>query len=391
MPGDSMPGGSKPVMLVLFVDALGWRLAGSRADFAAPLAHRREIATILGFSSGALPTIFTGRLPREHGRWLMYRRAQGSTPFGGFGALKLLPPRLRRSWRLSQVLTRRVASRVHGYFNLYEVPRDELPAFDLAERDDIFRPGGLPGDSLWDSLERRGIRWQGWNWRTPEADALRAALDHLRAGDRDLLFVYTADLDALLHHEGSSGAQVKTRIARYDAWVREAFAAAEAAGRPLWLYLLSDHGMVDVAEHVDIMARVDALPYQRGRDYLAFYDSTMARFWWRNKVVREAVRAVLGAEPRGRWLTSEELRAAGADFANAEYGDDIYLVQPGALIVPSFMGSKPVAAMHGYDAAHPDMTAMLASNRELPPGVTHLTDLRAFFEREIDAQQAGVA
>lgn len=381
----------KPIMLVLFVDALGWNLAGSRDEFAAPLPHRREIATILGFSSGALPTIFTGRLPREHGRWLMYRRAQGATPFAGFGALKLLPARLRRSWRLTRMLTARVAKQVHGYFNLYEVPRDELPWFDLAERDDIFRPGGLPGDSLWDALERRGVRWHGWNWRTSEAQALAAALEAVRAGTDDLLFVYTADLDALLHHEGSHGANVQARIARYDAWVREAFAAAQAAGRPLWFYLCSDHGMVDVAEHVDVMASVAALPYTRGKDYLAFYDSTMARFWWRKAVVREAVRAVLGADPRGRWLTNDELRAAGADFARAEYGEDLYLMRPGALIVPSFMGRTPVAAMHGYDPGHRDMTAMLASNRELPAAVRHLTDLRAFFEGELDAQQAGVA
>ena len=65
----------KPVLVILFVDALGWRLAGSYPGFAPALAHRREIATILGFSSGALPTAFSGRLPREHGRWLMYRRA----------------------------------------------------------------------------------------------------------------------------------------------------------------------------------------------------------------------------------------------------------------------------------------------------------------------------
>ncbi|MCC6650464.1 MAG: hypothetical protein IT348_04880, partial [Candidatus Eisenbacteria bacterium] len=74
-----------------------------------------------------------------------------------------------------------------------------------------------------------------------------------------------------------------------------------------------------------------------------------------------------------------------------EYGDDIFLLRPGALLVPSFMGSRPVAAMHGYDAGHPDMTALLASNRPLPEGVRHLADLRAFLERELDALLAEAA
>ncbi len=379
-------------MVVLFVDALGWRLAGSRPGFAPQLPARREIATILGFSSGALPTAFSGRLPAEHGRWLMYRRAgEERTPFAGFAALRWLPRRVRRSWRLSQWLTRVVARSVHGYFNLYEVPPDELPHFDLAEKADIFAPRGLPVETLWDVLARDGVRWRGWNWRTSEARALAEAAECIAGGDEDLLFVYTADLDALLHHEGSGGAGVRARLDRYEAWIAEAFAAAGRRGRPLWFYLCSDHGMVDVGEHVDVMARVAALPLRRGHDYLAFYDSTMARFWWRRPGAREAVRAALAAEVRGRWLEPAELAREGAAFAGHEYGEDVFLLRPGALLVPSFMGSRPVAAMHGYDATHPDMTALLASNRDLPADVRHLADLRAFLERELVALRAGAA
>ena len=57
-------------------------------------------------------------------------------------------------------------------------------------------------------------------------------------------------------------------------------------------------------------------------------------------------------------------------------------------MVPSFMGSAPVAAMHGYDPAHPDMAAALLSNRPVPESVRRLGDLRAFLEGELEA--AGV-
>ncbi len=376
----------KPVLVVLFVDALGWRLAGARPEFAPELPHRREIATILGFSSGALPTAFSGRLPREHGRWLMYRRAgAGGGVFRGFERFAWLPARLRRSWRLRQWLTARLArGPVRGYFNLYEVPLDELARFDLAERADLFTPGGLGVDTLWDSLARRGVPWRGWNWRTPEADAFAELEARLAAGRDDLLFAYTADLDALLHHEGTRGARVHERLTRYEALVRS-LSRVPAGGRPRWIYLCSDHGMVDVTEHADVMGRLAGLPVRRGRDYDAFFDSTFARFWWRRPGARDAVRAALAAEPRGRWLDAAELAREGADFAAHEYGEDLFLMRPGALLVPSFMGSRPVAAMHGYDAAHPDMTALLASNRPLPADVRHLADLRGFLERELDA------
>lgn len=381
----------KPVMIVVLVDALGWTLAGHDPAFAPRLTERRPLATVLGFSSGALPTAFTGRLPREHGRWLMYRRAAGDSVFRGFEWLRCLPARLRRSWRLGQWLTALVARRgVRGYFNLYDVPRPELAEFDLPERDDIFQPGGLPGDSLWDTFAARGVRWQGWNWRTPEEAARREALAALERGQHDVLFVYSATLDAQLHHEGSRGKSVQASLAGWSRWFDEAAAAAVRGGREPWLYLCSDHGMVDVTATVDVMGRLAGLPLQRGRDYVAFFDSTFARFWWRRPGVREQVRAALAAEPHGRWLTADELVREGADFADHRYGEDLFLLAPGALMVPSFMGATPVAAMHGYDPSHPDMAGVLASNRPLPADVTHLAHLRGWFERELGALQ-GVA
>ena len=64
----------------------------------------------------------------------------------------------------------------------------------------------------------------------------------------------------------------------------------------------------------------------------------------------------------------------------------LFLLEPGALLLPSFMGRGPLAAMHGYDPAHPDMAGILAANRPLPADVTHLAHLRRFLERELDAR-----
>jgi hypothetical protein len=369
-------------LAVLLVDALGWELVAGTPGFAAGLSHRRRIETVLGFSSGALPTLFTGRLPSEHGRWLMYRRAAGrGTPFRRFHWLGLLPPRLRRSWKLTAWLTRLVARRgVRGYFSLYEVPRELLEEFDLAERDDIFAPGGLPGDSLWDAVERSGIGWQAWNWRTPEPDALGAMEGALERGSAGFLFCYTAALDAALHREGTRGADVRERLARYDAWLARIAHAARRRGEELRLVLLSDHGMMDVRETVDVMGLLARLSCRWPRDYVPFFDSTFARFWWRSAAARDEVRAALAGARGGRWLDDDELRRAGALFPARDYGEDIYLLDPGVLMVPSFMGSRPLAAMHGYEAVHPEMSAVLLANCPVPDDVRHLKDVRGFLE-----------
>jgi hypothetical protein len=85
-----------------------------------------------------------------------------------------------------------------------------------------------------------------------------------------------------------------------------------------------------------------------GRDYLAFFDSTMVRVWGDARAVDAAV---AGLGDAGRLLSDDELRALGCWFPAREYGDAVVLANPGVLIVPSFMGAKPIAAMHGY---HPD-------------------------------------
>jgi hypothetical protein len=203
----------------------------------------------------------------------------------------------------------------------------------------------------------------------------------LERGELDALFCYTADLDALLHREGSNGAGVRERLARYDAFLARIEAGARRRGERLWIYLVSDHGMVDVRRHLDVMGSLARLPWRWPRAYLPFFDSTFARFWWRDPAARAPVRAALEALGAGHWLTAEELERHGVD-ARGAWGDDLFLCDPGALILPSFMGDAPLAAMHGYAPEHPDMAALLWSNRPVPDAVRRLADVRGFLEGE---------
>jgi hypothetical protein len=193
-----------------------------------------------------------------------------------------------------------------------------------------------------------------------------------------------------MHARGTRAPEVDDRLARLEQAVQGALAGARAAGREAWCYLTSDHGMTDVVEHVDVMARVRASGLVKGRRLPRVLRLDDGALLVPRPARRGAIRAALPACP-GRFLARADEERLGIHFADRRYGDAIFLLDDARLLVPSYMGSTPVAAMHGYDPATPGSQALLLSNRPLPEGLAHVVDFRAFLNRELDACQAASA
>lgn len=383
-----------PLLVIVLVDALGWDRAGAHDFLGKELPHRKPLDTILGFSSGAIPALLSGTWPSENGHWVMFHRSPATSPFGAARLLAWAPARVRKSWRVRQWVKRRAARAVRGYFSLYEVPWTDLPALDVCERANLFAPGGLGRiGTIFDDLAERRLVTRVWDWRTDEAANERAfvaaATQAARPGGGapDVLFFYTPAMDEVMHAHGVMSPAADARLAQIERAVSAALAAARSAGREAWCYLTSDHGMTDVTFHVDVMAAVRETGLRPGFDYDVFYDSTLARFWFRSPEAEPRIEAAL-APLKGRFLTREDEQRFGILFADRRYGDRIFLVDEGGLIVPSYMGSLPVKAMHGYDPAVPSSRAILLANRPLPPALSHVVDFRAFFAAELDQRAA---
>jgi hypothetical protein len=388
-------------MLVVLVDALAWEVCEAHPGgpwLGRLLPHRRPLTSVLGFSSGAIPALLTGSWPDENGHWLMYARADGNSPFGAAAAFARLPGRLRRSYRVGRALHRLAERRVRGYFSLYDVPWRLLPHFDVAERRSLFAPGGMGERRTWfDVWAQRGWRVRVWEWHTSEADNAAAFVRVAGAAGAeaaDLLFWYTAGLDARQHLHGTQAGEVHAHLGWIGERIVEAQRAARAAGREAWTYVLSDHGMTDVTRLADVMGEAErtlretaaGAGLSEGRDWLAFYDSTLARFWWRAPTARQRLRAplreCLAALGAGHWLAPEEEAKLRVRFADGRYGDDIFLADPGVLFVPSYMGGSPLRGMHGYHPDEPTTRAVFLSGRPLPADLGHIVDVAAHLARE---------
>ncbi len=370
----------KNVGLFLFIDALGWEVLRRHPEFLADVApHRKPLETILGYSSACDPSIISGLTPAQHRLWSSYYYDPASpSPFAWVRWLGFLPSVVTEKARVRHYLSRIVKSvcGIRGYFQLYNVPFCELPRFHYAEWKRIWEPGGLPqGRSIFDLLLEAGKTWHVHDSNLGD-EAKLGELNRALAGRKiDLAYVSLGKLDALMHAEGTRSPRIPQLLKWYDGEIRKTLDVARSHFADVKLYVFTDHGMHDIHRGFDLQAGIEKLGLVFGRDYVAFYDSTMGRFWSRTADARRRLTEFLAVHPEGRLLPEEELRALGVFFDDHQYGDLIFLMNPGVQIAPSFMGRKAIAGMHGFHPAEPDSRAMICSEQPLPEALTRIQQI----------------
>jgi predicted AlkP superfamily pyrophosphatase or phosphodiesterase len=369
---------SPKISIVVFIDALGWEVLKGRRFMEQRLPFRRRLRSVFGFSSACIPSILTGLMPREHRHWSFFYYSPETSPFKPLRVLGMLPRSLIDRGRVRNLVSKLI-KRLYsytGYFQLYNIPFEHVDKFDYCEKSDLFVPGGMNrGENIFDHLSRAGVPYHVSDWRDSEENNLEALEADLRRGEISFALLYMASMDALLHEVGKESPQVDQKLAWYESRLEDILATASGHYEEVRLFICSDHGMATVHTHVDLMSRVEGLGLAFGRDYTATYDSTMGRFWFHNQAARERITGLLRQVPEGRILPPEELEQLGCDFEGDQYGELIFLMDAGVLIVPSHMGLKPITGMHGYHPDDPDSDASLLSNVEPPDDPRAITDV----------------
>ncbi len=383
--------------LFIMIDAMGWEIL--RDD---PFGHdfapvRKRLDSVFGYSSTCVPSILSGRWPDEHRNWCYFVHAPEQSPFRFLRPLRWLPAALTSRRIFRRVLTRVVKSRLgfRGYFDLYNIPFRHIHLFDFTEKKSPLQPGGMNrGGNIFDVLVAEQIPYFVSDPARTEEENRDALAGRLRRGAVDFAFMYWPGLDGLLHRVGNRSPEVPARLRIYEEWIRRLLAIASEHYEEVRLYVFSDHGMANCDEHVNLKARIEALPVRMEVDYSVVYDSTMARFWFFNDQARATITAELQRVPEGRILPDDELARMRTLFPDRSFGELIFLMREGALIVPSHMGERPIRAMHGYHPTDKHSYAALLTNQpELPAEVTaipHVFDLmrqNARLARQQNARQ----
>ena len=164
-------------------------------------------------------------------------------------------------------------------------------------------------------------------------------------------------------------------MAKYQAWLEELLTSAGSVYDEVHMYAYGDHGMTQVDQTLDLMGVIQGTGLEWGKDYAAVYDSTMARFWFLKPGARSAVTRALEQAGPGVIVSPDFLAEQGSDFEGQRYGELFYLVEPGVLIIPSYMGERPIPGMHGYHPSHKDSVAGLVGSHTPPVEVQRLDDI----------------
>ncbi len=373
--------------LFLFIDAFGWEVRKRHPFFLeARTRDQKKLETILGYSSACDPSIISGRLPQEHLMWSSFYYDPAGSPFKWTKALAILPDAIFRRGRVRHYLSKLIKKVLGftGYFQLYGVPFKYLPLFNYAEQKRIWEPNGLlRGETIFDELHRQNVPHYVHDSAVSDETKLERLTADIQAQRIDFAYCSLGKLDALMHAVGTQDAKVTELMHRYDEQLEQLIQTAEEHYEEVVWYVFTDHGMHDVHEGYDLISDIEQTGLVWNKDYVAFYDSTMARFWFLSEQAKAAIPAALTNHPKGEILSTEELKAQGTFFVDGMYGELIFLMNSGIQIVPSFMGVKQIKGMHGYHPADADSAASISSNQSLPSDLTKIHEIYHLMKKEL--------
>ena len=215
--------------------------------------------------------------------------------------------------------------------------------------------------TLKDILIEKGIKHFISDWRQTEDTNFKDLSRVLEVGDLDFVFAYFAGLDGVQHMHTKESDTTDKKVEYYKENLKDIFKILKDKYGEYDVAIFSDHGMTTLTETVDLKSEINKLGLLEGEDYLSFYDSTMARFWFYTDKAKQEITNILSSKSYGKILDEGELVSWGINFQDRRYGDIIFLLSPGVQIAPSDMGNDALPGMHGYSPEHEDSDAIWLS------------------------------
>lgn len=314
--------------------------------------EKDRLETIIGYSPGIKPTIWTGKYPSEHNYWTeyYYTKDQNRVLMNTMPRTLFYLPRFLRKY-------------YSGFYarNIYRSTGSSRfpPGMPLVLTRFFARSEGFKlGDEHENGLEDfyNILVKNGLTYYYNEKD-LKIPKHQL---NKDVVIAYTPILDNIMHFYGVNNKVVDRTLRTIDIKCYELIKSRKKSK----FMIFSDHGMTDVKMRINLNSYIPH-KFKLGKDYINFYDSTIAKFWFFDKKAKIEIKECLKKCKWGRLLEKEDIINYGLDFRDNRFGELLFLVKPGVEIFPNFFHNifpERVKALHGYEPSHSDSYGVFVSN-----------------------------
>jgi predicted AlkP superfamily pyrophosphatase or phosphodiesterase len=344
-------------LLVILVDALGFKLTNNNKN-AMPFLFESigqgpyRLRTLLGYSMGIQMSIWSGVGQNVHNRWSEYEYSRRRN-VSRFNAVSAILPEARFANFLRSGLTY-ASSHLLGETDLLPgLPPKLIPMFDKRE---YYQPGSrCHVNTFFDILTMNQQKYLYWHLHEPDFGKVRK----FESPDYHVKVIFIDYIDHKGHHHELDSLEMRRSLSQLDAFIEEV-ARNWRRSRPTGdIVIFSDHGLTRIEKRVDVRRQISRLGYDLGPDYIAFLDSTMVRFWFRDSEAKARILSHLSHSKDGRLLSEADLSKYKIDFADNQtlFGESIFLVNPGAYVFPNYFHCvlpNFIRTMHGYDPEDPN-------------------------------------
>jgi predicted AlkP superfamily pyrophosphatase or phosphodiesterase len=361
----------KTPLAIFFLDALRYSdINRVNTPFLAQMMNEGlsgPLETLVAYE-GIAATILTGTYPTTHGIWTRYYLDPESSPFKWISPFSWLLEKLNGSLETTRAkLVRYAIMRLTTFFagisffpGLDEVPLKQLSQLDFSVRKKLFEPGCFGNTpSLFDILIDNGLSYHYVDHDLFDTDETVFRKAFNKPLTETVTMVRFIDLDTASHRYGIDSPERNQIVKRTDRFVERIVSNWKSKNPSLSVICFADHGMVKAETFIDMEKIIASSGLKQFQEFGFFLDSTMARFWAKDKDVLHHIREKLSRVDYGTILSESE-RAAYHIPASPRWGNMIFLVKPGYVISPNFFEkTSHVKAMHGYDPATPGLNTIL--------------------------------
>jgi hypothetical protein len=319
--------------------------------------------TLLAYSSGIYPSLYTGQYPDQTGFWTEFiKRDTPSAPWTSLFRLlpgKSLPRKVAYvAGRVAKLLALSAPDNLippflQKWFDRLPVHYENLPPVELDSPRLITR-----------QFEQAGLRLEYLHCEHFNSQFTERCIQ--AAPRTDTLIICLTELDHYGHIFGPLTPTFGETLFVLDTAIASLLADLRATQPDFKLYALSDHGMTPVTSQFDAWEYLEKAGFRLGRDYLAFINSTVMSVWYEGGN-RAAIVSQLNRSGYGRVLTEAERAKYHLNFLDHRYGDDLFLAAEGIEFIPNFLSLawKHNAGMHGYDPACASTHAFLIGSNQI--------------------------